>query len=194
MQSGNAAVLVTVTRGHELLDRRRVALTPPGTPTHPHHHEGSWAVGRYLDAPWARPISLSAALELVEEVRVAAQVGARVALEALARAVPIPIDRIAIRECPELPTTAEERIADHRAQTVADSVLYRRAIAFAAESRGWPVIWYAGDDVSREAAAVVGGERELEALVRAMGERAGPPWQAAHKLAAAAAIATLARR
>src|SRR2546428_4129791 len=37
-----------------------------GLPTHPHHHEGSWAVGRYLKSPWARAISLTDAVALVE--------------------------------------------------------------------------------------------------------------------------------
>ncbi|WP_437727020.1 hypothetical protein [Sorangium sp. So ce861] len=67
-EHGNSAVLVTVAPGGELLDRRRVDLTDPGLPTHPHHHEGSWAVGRYRDSPWARPISLADAVALVERV------------------------------------------------------------------------------------------------------------------------------
>ena len=50
VEHGNSAVLVTVTAGGELLDRRRIDLTD-GLPTHPHHHEGSWAVGRYASTP-----------------------------------------------------------------------------------------------------------------------------------------------
>lgn len=65
---GNAAVLVTVASGGGLLDRRRVALTDAGLPTHPHHHEGSWAVGRYLNTPGARSISLADAVTLVKRV------------------------------------------------------------------------------------------------------------------------------
>jgi hypothetical protein len=41
-ENGNSAVLVTVTPGGELLDRRQIDLTEPGLPTHPHHHEGSY--------------------------------------------------------------------------------------------------------------------------------------------------------
>ena len=48
-ENGNSAVLVTVAPGGELLDRRRIDLTDPGLPRRPHHHEGSWAVGRYLN-------------------------------------------------------------------------------------------------------------------------------------------------
>ena len=53
-EHGNSAVLVTVAPGGELLDRRQVTLTDRGMPTHPHHHEGSWAVGRYRTTPGAR--------------------------------------------------------------------------------------------------------------------------------------------
>lgn len=75
-EHGNSAVLVTVASGGELLDRRRVDLTS-GLPTHPYHHEGSWAVGRYLKSPWARAISLPDAVALVERVREAAAIVAR---------------------------------------------------------------------------------------------------------------------
>ncbi|WP_438000630.1 hypothetical protein WMF26_13215 [Sorangium sp. So ce185] len=187
-EHGSSAVLVTLAPGGELLDRRRVDLTDPGLPTHPHHHEGSWAVGRYLDSPWARPISLADAVGLVERVRASAVRGARAGLEALAAAVPAPIASIAIRVCPALPPTTEERIADNRAQTVADSVMYREALAAAAEARGWSVHWYDSERVFREAAATLGLE-DVDAFLRAMGRSVGPPWQAKHKLAAAAALA-----
>lgn len=187
-EHGNSAVLVTVATGGELLDRRRIDLTERGLPTHPHHHEGSWAVGRYLNTPWARTISLAEAVALVERVRASAARGARESLEALAAAVAVPIARIAIRACPELPPTIEERIADNRAQTVADSVMYREALAAAAEARGWSVVWYDRDGVFRDAAAALGRE-DIDALLLAMGRLIGPPWQAKHKLAAAAAIA-----
>jgi hypothetical protein len=100
----------------------------------------------------------------------------------------VPIASIAIRACPELPPTTEERIADNRAQTVADSVMYREAIATAARARGWSVQWYDRERVFRDAAAVLGRE-DVDAFLHAMGRSVGPPWQARHKLAAAAAIA-----
>lgn len=187
-EHGNSAVLVTVASGGELLDRRRVDLTDSDLPTHPHHHEGSWAVGRYRNSPWAREISLDEAIELVERVRASAGRGARESLEALAAAVPVPIRRIALRICPELPSTTEERIRDNRAQTVADSVMYRQALASAAEAREWAVHWYDREQVFREAATAPGRE-DIKAVLAAMGRAAGPPWQAKHKLAAAAALA-----
>jgi hypothetical protein len=190
-EHGNSAELVTVAPGGELLDRRRIDLTDRSLPTHPHHHEGSWAVGRYLNIPGARVLSLADAVALVERVRVAAARGARESLEALAAAVPMPIASIALRVCPELPPTVEERIADNRAQTVADTVMYREALAAAAEARGWRVHWYDRERVFRDAAAALGGV-EIDAFLQAMGRSVGPPWRARHKLAAAAALASTA--
>jgi hypothetical protein len=188
-EHGNSAVLVTVAPGGELLDRRRIDLTRD-LPALPHHHEGSWAVGRYLDSPWARPISLADAVALVERVREAAAHGAREGLEALAAAVPVPIASIAIRVCPALPPTTEERIRDNRAQTVADTVMYREALAAAAQARGWSVNWYDRERVLDDAAAVL-GRGDINAFLLAMGRSVGPPWQARHKLAAAAALTAI---
>ena len=186
-EHGNSAILVTLARGGQFLDRRRIDLTRD-LPTHPYHHEGSWAVGRYLDSPWARPISLTDAVTLVERVREAAARGAREGLEALATTVPAPIASIAIRACPQLPPTTEQRIADSRAANVADSVMYREALATAAEARGWSLHWYDRDRVFRDAAAAL-GRQDIDAFLLAMGRAIGPPWQAKHKLATAAALA-----
>ena len=186
-EHGNSAVLVTMGPGGEFLDRRRVDLTH-GLPTHPYHHEGSWAVGRYINSPWARSISLPDAIALVERVREAAAQGARESLEKLASAVSVPIASIAIRVYPKLPATTEERIRDTRAASVADSAMYREALANAAEKRGWSVRWYDRERVFRDASAALGG-KDIEAFLRALGKSIGPPWQIPHKLAAAAAIA-----
>lgn len=189
-EHGNSAVLVTVASGGELLDRRRIDLTS-GLPTHPYHHEGAWAVGRYLSSPWARPISLADAVALIERVHESAAHGARAGFEALTAAVSLPIASVAIRACPTLPATIEQRIADNRAQVVADSVMYRQAMAVAAEARGWRVHWYDRERVVRDAAVALGG-KDVNAFLHALGRSAGPPWQAKHKLAAAAALAAAA--
>jgi len=186
-EHGNSAILVTVASDGQLLDRRRIDLTR-GLPTHPYHHEGSWAVGRYINSPWARKVSLDDAVALIERVREAAALGAREGLTALAAAVPPPIAHIAIRVCPALPTTTEERIRDTRSASMADSIMYREALAAAAQARGWSVHWYDRERVFGDAATALGDE-DVDAFLRAMGRAVGPPWQAGHKLAAAAALA-----
>lgn len=191
-ETSNSAVLVTVAHDGTLLDRRRIELTERGMPTHPHHHEGSWAVGRYLTTPGARSLSLAEAVALVERVRASAARGARAALDALAVAVSVPITGMALRACPELPPTIEERITDNRAQTIADSVMYREALATAAAARGWTVHWYDSERVFAEAADAF-GRQNIDDLLSIMGRSVGPPWQAKHKLAAAAALAATGR-
>jgi hypothetical protein len=125
---------------------------------------------------------------LVERVRASAASCAREGLEALAAAVPVDIASIAIRVCPTLPPTTEARIADNRAQTVADSVMYREALATAAVARGWLVYWYDRERVFRDAAAALGRE-DISPFLSAAGRSIGPPWQASHKLATVAALA-----
>src|SRR5260221_7463265 len=110
-EHGNSAVLVTVAPGGELLDRRRGDLTHR-LPTHPYHHEGSWAVGRYANSPWARPISLAEAVALVERVHESAARGACQSLAALAAAVAWPISRLSVCASPTLPATIDERNRD----------------------------------------------------------------------------------
>ncbi|MGE0440006.1 MAG: hypothetical protein AB7L66_13395 [Gemmatimonadales bacterium] len=184
----NSAELVTIAPDGRLLDRRRIELTGPDLPTHPHHREGSWAMGRYLGTPGARAIPLAEAVALVERVRAAAVLGAGAAFARLAGDLATRIGTIAIRACPALPAGIEARIADHRAQTFADSVMYREALAEAAETRGWAVTWYDADTARADAARAL-GVADLGPVLAAMGRAAGPPWQARHKLAAAAALA-----
>ena len=176
-EHGNSAELVTVARGEECLDRRRIDLTH-GLPTHPYHHQGSWAVGRYLNSAWARPTSLAEAVAPLECVRESPAQGARQSLEARAETVPVPVTVIAIRVCAPLPPTTAERIADSRAANVADSVMYREALAKAAKSRGWTVQWYDRERVLRDAADALGRE-DIDAFLRAIGRSIGPPWREA---------------
>ena len=62
------------------------------------------------------------------------------------------------------------------------------AVKIAAEVRGRSVSWYDREPVFRDAAAVLGCE-DINAFLLATGRSIGPPWQAKHKLAAAAALA-----
>ncbi|HEV7179017.1 MAG TPA: hypothetical protein VGN11_04055, partial [Candidatus Baltobacteraceae bacterium] len=125
---GGWAVLVTVARDATLLDRRRVELVDETLPSLPHHHEGQL-------------LPVDGAVALVERVRVSAERHAVLALDAVATTVPH-ILGIALRSCPQLPPTIAERITDYRARNVADWVMYRKALASAADARGWPIHWY----------------------------------------------------
>jgi hypothetical protein len=71
--------------------------------------------------------------------------------------------------------------------------MYREALATAARARGWSVHWYDGERVCADAAAVLGCG-DIDAFLHAMGRSIGPPWQAKHKLAAAAALAATGAR
>ncbi|HZO51739.1 MAG TPA: hypothetical protein VFB63_03435, partial [Bryobacteraceae bacterium] len=74
-------------------------------------------------------------------------------------------------------------------QNVADWVMYRKALASAAEARGWPVHWYDSRNVfiaASESLSVVNLDAHFLRIRRAV----GPPWNMDHKLAMAAAIAT----
>jgi hypothetical protein len=185
-EHGNSAILITLAPGVRILDRRRIDLTT-GLPTHPYHHEGSWAVGRYLNSSWSQPISLAAAVALIERVHASATCGAQESLQALSATVLMPIASISIRRCARLPPTIEERISDTRANALADSVMYREALAKAAKARGWAVNWYDRERVFDQAKTALGID-DLDTCLHAMGRAVGPPWQAKHKLAAAAGL------
>src|SRR5260370_23839751 len=137
---GGWGVLVTVAGDGTLLDRRRVELVDEDLPKIPHHSEG-------------QALPLPEAVALVERVRVSAERHAKLVLEAVAMTVPRRILGVALRQCPELPPTIAERIQDYRAQNVADWVMYRKALASAAEARGWPVHWY-------DAKSILGAARQ----------------------------------
>jgi hypothetical protein len=170
---GGWAVLVTVARDGTLLDRRRVELVDEGLPKIPHHSEG-------------QGLPLDEAVELVERVRVSAERHAVLALDAVATAVPHVLG-VALRECPQLPPTIAERIKDYRAQNVADWVMYRKALASAAEARGWAVHWYDAKTVSGAASGAL-RVKSFDSHFIQMRKTVGPPWNNDHKLAMAAAI------
>jgi len=165
---GGWAVLVTVARDGTLLDRRRVELVGEGLPRLPHHSEG-------------QRLPLDKAVELVERVRMSAETHAAHAWDAVTTAVPR-ILGVALRKCPQLPPTIAERIKDYRAQNVADWVMYRKALASAAEARGWPVHWYDAKSVFGAASQALRVEN-LDAHFLQMRRAVGPPWDKDHKLA-----------
>ncbi len=163
---GGWAIFVTVGRDGKLLDRRRVELVGAGLPKIPHHSEG-------------QRLPVDEAVALVERVRASAEKHAALALDSVTKTVPR-ILGVALRICPELPPTIAERIKDYRAQNVADWVMYRQALAAAAEARGWPVHWYDAKKVLASASGLLPARKIV-----------GPPWNNDHKLAMAAAISVL---
>jgi hypothetical protein len=168
-------VLVTAARDGTLLDRRRVELVDEGLPKLPHHHDG-------------QKLPLDEAVALVERVRVSAEKHAGLALDAVAMAVPRVLG-VAFRSCPPLPPTIAERLENYRARNVADWVMYRKALASAAEARGWPVHWYDAKTVLAAASQALRVEN-LDAHFLPVRKAIGPPWNQDHKLAMAAAIVT----
>ena len=172
---GGWAVLVTLALDGTLLDRRRVDLVDESLPKLPHHSEG-------------QRLPLDEAVELVERVRMSAERHVVLALDAVTIAVP-QILGVALRRCQPLPPTIAERIKDYRAQNVADWVMYRKALASAAEARGWPVHWYDTKKVLGAASQALHIEN-LDAHFLRVRRTLGPPWNNDHKLAMAAAIVT----
>ena len=171
---GGWAVLVTVAGNGTLLDRRRVELVDEDLPKIPHHSEG-------------QALPLDEAVALVERVQVSAERHAKLGLDAVAMTVPGRILGVALRQCPALPPTIAERIKDYRAQNVADWVMYRKALAAAAEARGWTVHWYDAKKVF-DAASRGAAHRDLDAHFLQLRRSIGPPWSKDHKVAMAAAI------
>ena len=171
---GGWAVLVTTAGDGILLDRRRVELVDEGLPKIPHHSEG-------------QGLPIDEAVALVERVRASAERHAKLVLDAVAMTLPRRIRGVALRQCPALPPTIAERITDYRAQNVADWVMYRKALAAAAEAHGWVVHWYDAKKVL-DAASEALGIQDLDADFLQLRKSIGPPWGKDHKVAMAAAI------
>jgi hypothetical protein len=171
------AVLVTVGADQKLFDRRRVELVDDALPKLPHHHE-------------AQGLPPDKAVALIARVQLSAETHAASCLEALAKEVRTPINGIALRDCPKLPDTVTERISNYRAQTMADGIMYRQALAHAAEARGWRVHWFAEKSVFVEAARAL-NRGNIDDMLKATGAAFGPPWNKDHRMAMAAALAAL---
>jgi len=171
---GGWAVLVTVAGDGKLLDRRRVELVDEDLPKIPHHSEG-------------QALPLDEAVALVERVQASAERHAKLVLDAVAMTVPGRILGVALRQCPGLPPTIAGRIKDYRAQNVADWVMYRKALAAAAEARGWGVHWYDAKKVFAAASEAL-DIGDIEARFLQLRRSLGPPWSKDHRVAMAAAI------
>ena len=173
---GGWAVLVTVAGDGTLLDRRRVELVDEDLPKIPHHSE-------------AQRLPVDEAVALVERVRASAERHAKLRLGEVAATIAHRADivGVALRRCPELPPTIAERIKDYWAQNNADWVMYRKALAGAAEHLGWSVHWYDAKKVLDSARQVL-GVSDLDEYFLKLRKSIGPPWGKDHKVAMAGAI------
>lgn len=136
-------------------------------------------------------VSITNSFEFFHALRDRGQPVKFVAFPVVGHFPPDPVHQVQVYDRSQRQST-EERIADTRAATVADSVMYRQALAGAAEARGWSVHWYGRERVLQDAALAIGG-KDVDAFLRAMGRSIGPPWRAKEKTAAAAALAAAAR-
>ena len=171
---GGWAVLVTADKNGTLIDRRRVKLVDEGLPKIPHHHE-------------AQLLPIDEAIVLVKKVQESAEHHSKLVLEKIASELSVNITGIALRRCPQLPVTIAERLMNYHARNNADWVMYRMALAVAAEARGWPVHWFDPRKVYDLASKAL-GVKDLGAHFAELRRSIGPPWGQDHKLAMAAAI------
>ena len=176
---GGWAVLVTVASGGAVLDSRRIELADADLPKLPHHCEG-------------KRLPLDEALDLVERVRLSAERHARRCFEAFETSAPWTIRGVALRRLQPLPPTVAERLRNYRAQNVADWVMYRQALADAAQLRGWTVHWYDAKRVFSEAGETLRPD-DLDGHFAKAKALFGPPWTQDHRLAMAAGIAAAKR-
>jgi hypothetical protein len=150
-------------------------LVDEDLPKIPHHSE-------------AQRLPIDKAVALVERVKSSAQRHAKLVLDDLAKTVSARITGVALRQCPELPATIAERITNYHAQNNADWVMYREALAAAAEARGWAVHWFDSKKIFDQAARVLGIDG-LDGYFLQLRKSIGPPWNNDHRLAMSAAIA-----
>ncbi len=176
------AVVVTAAAGHEVVDRRRIALIEPGLPAAPIHHEG----GPYAIHRSGAPLDDRALAALVAEVRASVVRATSAGLDDLERALSGPVASMSLRAWPaDFPDdVAVRRRVPYESR--ADPIMYRQVLAEQAHQRGWAVHHYDAKGVVSEAMHAVGPiAREVLTHARA---RLGPPWSKDHHLALAATI------
>jgi hypothetical protein len=167
------AVAVTASAGHEVVDRRRIALVEPGVTAAPIHYE-------------SRRLDVAGTAALVAEVRASVVRATSAALDEIASALPEPVVSISLRFWPpDFPDdVAVQRRVPYEAR--ADAVMYRQVLAELADARGWAVHLYDARDVLGRAARMLAG-RAGDVLAGPR-TRLGPPWAKDHRVALAATI------
>jgi hypothetical protein len=176
------AVAVTVSAGHEVVDRRRIELIEPGFPSAPIHHEG----GSHLLHRKGEPLDDDALAALVVDVRASVVRATSAALDELVGAMQKPIVSISVRAWP---ADFPDEIAVQRRvpyESRADSVMYCQVLAELARARGWKVCLYDAKHVEDEAIRTLG--KRTDEVLRGPRARLGPPWSKDHRVALAATI------
>ncbi len=169
------AVAVVADGAGSVLASRRLALVGEGLPSMPHHGAG-------------QRLPLFEGVALVEQVTASAAEEARLRLAELANLVPA-LGGIALRSIPRMPDGIAATLQDYWAQTRADGVMYRRALAAAATERGWEVHWFDAKLAAAAATERLGSAGLAKAEAKAR-EEFGPPWTADHRMALHAAVSS----
>jgi hypothetical protein len=165
-----------------LLDRRRVALIEAGLPGAPYHHE-------------ALEMELDQARELVDRVRRSVAEHARAGLSALRAEFSVGAIGVAASPYERVPEALEDVLSSRPLTNAADGMMYREALAQAAQELGLDVTRYPrkADPMDLAAEAWKVDRTEIESLVAAFGREAGPPWRQDQKTAAAVALSLIGR-
>ena len=164
---------MTSSSDNEAVDRRRIELVEPGVTPAPIHYDGD-------------PFDVDATTELVAIVRASAARATSVALDALAAALPEPVESMSLRAWPlNFPGDIAVQLRPPY-ESRADAVMYRQVLADAARARGWEVRLYNAKDVESQAISILGAR--AHEVLHGPRQRLGPPWTKDHRTALAATI------
>jgi hypothetical protein len=166
-----------------VFDRRRVSLCPDDLPRQVYHH--------------AQGLSPARAVRAVVDVEDAVDITSNQVLGELAEQAAAHGELVAVgivgepREVPDL----KHVLASHALLHLAEGELYRSALDEAAQERGLPVsLMHPKGTLELAASALEVTAAALGATLTGMRRALGPPWQADHREAAAAALVALALR
>lgn len=164
-----------------LLERREIPLIQRGLPSAPYHHE-------------ALELDFDAAADLVDQVRESVGKCAREGLQQVVDDLGVQALIVQTSPFDFLPYDLAAVHASRSLTHAADGMLYREALAEAAEYVGLEVYRYPRKkDPMHLAAQAMGCElAEVQALIEEFGQQAGTPWRKDHRQAAAAALSILA--
>jgi threonine dehydrogenase-like Zn-dependent dehydrogenase len=163
-----------------VLDRRRVQLCPDTLPRQAYHA--------------AQGLSAQPAAALVAEVDAAVASMTETVVDRLVEAArPFgPLVAVGVLGRPRDLPALDVVLRNHSLLHAAEGELYRAALHDAVEARGLTVCAAPPKDTVAEAAAALGTTRDaLTARLAGLRADLGPPWQADHKAATAAALLAL---